>query len=38
VANKFQTGFDQPPLRGKDMTSVVDFVNDPGDILAAFKT
>jgi type I restriction enzyme R subunit len=63
VANKFQTGFDQPKLcgmyvdkrlagiaavqtlsrlnrayPGKDTTSVVDFVNDPDDILAAFKT
>jgi len=63
VANKFQTGFDQPLLcgmyvdkrlagiaavqtlsrlnrahPGKDTTYVVDFVNDPQDILAAFKT
>jgi type I restriction enzyme R subunit len=63
VANKFQTGFDQPLLcgmyvdrrldgiqavqtlsrlnrchPGKDTTYVVDFVNDPKDILAAFKT
>jgi type I restriction enzyme R subunit len=63
VANKFQTGFDQPLLcgmyvdkrlagiaavqtlsrlnrayQGKDTTYVVDFVNDPEDILAAFKT
>jgi type I restriction enzyme R subunit len=63
VANKFQTGFDQPLLCGmyvdrrldgiqavqtlsrlnrchpsKDTTYVVDFVNEPGDILAAFKT
>ena len=63
VANKFQTGFDQPLLcgmyvdrrldgiqavqtlsrlnrcyPGKDTTYVVDFVNDPNDILAAFKT
>jgi len=63
VANKFQTGFDQPSLcgmyvdkrlagiaavqtlsrlnrarPGKDTTYVVDFVNDPEDILAAFKT
>jgi type I restriction enzyme R subunit len=63
VANKFQTGFDQPLLcgmyvdkrlagiaavqtlsrlnrahPGKDTTYVVDFVNDPDDILAAFKT
>ena len=62
VANKFQTGFDEPLLcamyvdkrlggiqavqtlsrlnrchRGKDQTYVVDFVNDPADILAAFK-
>ena len=62
VANKFQTGFDQPMLcgmyvdkrlagitavqtlsrlnrayPGKDTTYVVDFVNDPDDILAAFK-
>jgi len=62
VANKFQTGFDQPLLcgmyvdkrldgisavqtlsrlnrayPGKDTTYVVDFVNDPEDILAAFK-
>ena len=62
VANKFQTGFDEPLLcamyvdkrlggiqavqtlsrlnrffPGKDQTYVVDFVNDPGDILAAFK-
>jgi len=62
VANKFQTGFDQPLLcgmyldkrlagiaavqtlsrlnrshPGKDITYVVDFVNDPEDILAAFK-
>jgi type I restriction enzyme R subunit len=62
VANKFQTGFDQPLLcamyvdkrlggiqavqtlsrlnrcyPGKDQTFVVDFVNDPADILAAFK-
>ena len=62
VANKFQTGFDQPLLcgmyvdkrlagiaavqtlsrlnraaDGKDTTYVVDFVNDPEDILAAFK-
>lgn len=61
VANKFQTGFDQPKLcamyvdkqlsgvaavqtlsrlnrfvPGK-VTSVLDFVNDPDDILAAFK-
>ena len=63
VANKFQTGFDQPLLCGmyvdrrldgiqavqtlsrlnrchvgKDTTYVVDFVNEPDDILAAFKT
>lgn len=63
VANKFQTGFDQPLLcgmyvdkrlagitavqtlsrlnrayDGKDTTYVVDFVNDPEEILAAFKT
>lgn len=63
VANKFQTGFDQPLLcgmyvdkrlagiqavqtlsrlnrcyPGKDDTYVLDFVNDPDDILAAFKT
>ncbi|MDT4329498.1 type I restriction endonuclease subunit R [Methylomonas sp. MS20] len=62
VANKFQTGFDQPLLcgmyvdkrlagiaavqtlsrlnrayQGKDTTYVVDFVNAPEDILAAFK-
>ena len=66
VANKFQTGFDQPLLCGmyidkrlagiaavqtlsrlnrayrddksnKDTTYVVDFVNEPADILAAFK-
>lgn len=62
VANKFQTGFDEPLLcamyvdkrlggiqavqtlsrlnrcyPGKDQTYVVDFVNDPADILAAFK-
>ena len=62
VANKFQTGFDQPLLcamyvdrklggiqavqtlsrlnrahPGKDTTYVVDFVNDPEDILAAFR-
>ncbi len=62
VANKFQTGFDQPLLcgmyvdkrlagiaavqtlsrlnrahPGKDTTYVVDFVNDPEDILEAFK-
>ncbi|QEY31184.1 type I restriction endonuclease subunit R [Synechococcus sp. RSCCF101] len=63
VANKFQTGFDQPLLcgmyvdrklagiqavqtlsrlnrcyPGKDTTYVVDFANDPKDVLAAFKT
>ncbi|MFN9871924.1 MAG: type I restriction endonuclease subunit R [Cyanobacteriota bacterium] len=63
VANKFQTGFDQPLLcgmyvdrrlagiqavqtlsrlnrchPGKSTTYVVDFVNEPADILAAFKT
>lgn len=63
VANKFQTGFDQPLLcgmyvdkmlggiqavqtlsrlnrahSGKDTTYILDFVNDAGDILKAFKT
>ena len=63
VANKFQTGFDQPLLcgmyvdkrlagiqavqtlsrlnrahPGKEITYVLDFVNDPEEILAAFKT
>ncbi len=67
VANKFQTGFDEPLLCGmyvdkrlagiqavqtlsrlnrsyeaefgkKDTTFVLDFVNDPQEILAAFKT
>ncbi len=63
VANKFQTGFDQPLLcgmyvdkrlagiqavqtlsrlnrasPGKDTTYVVDFVNDPAEVLASFKT
>jgi type I restriction enzyme R subunit len=63
VANKFQTGFDQPLLCGmyvdrrlagiqavqtlsrlnrcypeKTTTYVVDFANEPDDILAAFKT
>lgn len=63
VANKFQTGFDQPLLSGmyvdkmlggiqavqtlsrlnrahpgKDTTYILDFVNDPADILKAFKT
>ena len=62
VANKFQTGFDQPFLcgmyvdkrlagiqavqtlsrlnrahPGKDTTYVVDFVNDPEEVLASFK-
>ncbi len=63
VANKFQTGFDQPLLcgmyvdkrlagiqavqtlsrlnrayDGKDTTYVVDFANEPEDVLKAFKT
>lgn len=63
VANKFQTGFDQPLLcgmyvdkrlagiqavqtlsrlnrahPGKDTTYVLDFVNDPKDVLEAFQT
>lgn len=67
VANKFQTGFDQPLLCGmyvdkrlggiqavqtlsrlnraysgpfghKDTTYILDFVNEPDDILAAFRT
>lgn len=63
VANKFQTGFDQPLLcgmyvdrrlagiqavqtlsrlnrahPGKETTYVVDFVNEPAEVLAAFKT
>ncbi len=63
VANKFQTGFDQPLLcgmyvdkrlggiqavqtlsrlnrayPGKDTTYILDFVNEPEDILDAFKT
>ncbi|MEX8504739.1 type I restriction endonuclease subunit R [Leptothrix ochracea] len=67
VANKYQTGFDQPLLCGmyvdkrlggiqavqtlsrlnraysgahgvKDTTYVLDFVNDPDEVLAAFKT
>lgn len=63
VANKFQTGFDQPLLcgmyvdkrldgiqavqtlsrlnrchPGKDTTYILDFVNKPEDVLAAFKT
>ena len=62
VANKFQTGFDQPKLvamyldkkisgveavqtlsrlnrthQGKDTTYVIDFVNHPDEILAAFR-
>jgi type I restriction enzyme R subunit len=62
VANKFQTGFDQPLLcgmyvdkrlaglqavqtlsrlnrahPGKDTTYILDFVNDPEEVLAAFK-
>jgi type I restriction enzyme R subunit len=62
VANKFQTGFDQPKLvamyvdkplkgveciqtlsrlnrtyRGKDTTYVLDFVNDPEEVLEEFK-
>lgn len=62
VANKFQTGFDQPKLvamyvdkplkgvecvqtlsrlnriyKGKDMTFVLDFVNEPEEVLAEFK-
>ncbi len=62
VANKFQTGFDQPKLvamyvdkplkgveciqtlsrlnrtcKGKDTTYVLDFVNDPEEILEEFK-
>lgn len=64
VANKFQTGFDQPKLlamyvdkklkgvecvqtlsrlnrtcneKGKDTTFVLDFINDPEDILNEFK-
>lgn len=62
VANKFQTGFDQPLLcgmyvdrrlagiqavqtlsrlnrayPGKDTTYVLDFVNEPSDVLASFK-
>ncbi|MGF9660647.1 type I restriction endonuclease [Arthrobacter crystallopoietes] len=62
VANKFQTGFDQPLLvamyvdkklsgitavqtlsrlnrvtTGKDQTFVIDFVNDPEEILSAFQ-
>jgi len=63
VANKFQTGFDQPLLcgmyvdkmlggiqavqtlsrlnrahPGKDTTYILDFVNEPSEILKAFKT
>jgi type I restriction enzyme R subunit len=63
VANKFQTGFDQPLLcgmyvdkrlagiqavqtlsrlnrahPGKDTTYILDFVNDPDEVLSAFKT
>jgi len=63
VANKFQTGFDQPLLcgmyvdrrlagiqavqtlsrlnrsyPGKDKTYILDFVNEPEEILAAFQT
>ena len=63
VANKFQTGFDQPLLcgmyvdkrlagiqavqtlsrlnrayPGKDTTYVLDFINDPEEVLAAFRT
>lgn len=63
VANKFQTGFDQPLLcgmyvdkrlagiqavqtlsrlnrshRGKEKTFIVDFVNEPAEILEAFRT
>jgi type I restriction enzyme R subunit len=63
VANKFQTGFDEPLLcgmyvdrrlagiqavqtlsrlnrahPGKDTTYVLDFTNDPAEILAAFQT
>jgi len=67
VANKFQTGFDQPLLSGmyvdkrlagiqavqtlsrlnrayngphglKDTTYILDFVNDPDEVLAAFQT
>lgn len=62
VANKFQTGFDQPLLvsmyvdkklsgvtavqtlsrlnrtaKGKDATFILDFVNEPSDILEAFE-
>jgi type I restriction enzyme R subunit len=63
VANKFQTGFDQPLLcgmyvdkllggiqavqtlsrlnranPGKDTTYILDFVNDPAEVLKAFRT
>lgn len=63
VANKFQTGFDQPLLcgmyvdkqlagiqavqtlsrlnrahKGKDTTYILDFVNEPAEVLKAFKT
>lgn len=63
VANKFQTGFDQPKLvamyvdkkisgveavqtlsrlnrtyPGKDRTFVIDFANEPSEVLNAFKT
>ncbi|MBR8179415.1 MULTISPECIES: type I restriction endonuclease subunit R [Burkholderia] len=63
VANKFQTGFDQPLLcgmyvdkmlggiqavqtlsrlnraqPGKDTTYILDFINDAGEVLKAFKT
>ncbi len=63
VANKFQTGFDQPLLcgmyvdkmlggiqavqtlsrlnrahPGKDTTYILDFVNEPAEVLKAFKT
>jgi type I restriction enzyme R subunit len=63
VANKFQTGFDQPLLCGmyvdkrlagiqavqtlsrlnraypdKDTTYILDFVNDPAEVLKSFKT
>lgn len=64
VANKYQTGFDQPllcamyvdkrldgvtavqtlsrlnrtyPARGKDTTFILDFVNDPAEILETFR-
>jgi type I restriction enzyme R subunit len=63
VANKFQTGFDQPLLcgmyvdkqlagiqavqtlsrlnrayKGKDTTYILDFINDPAEVLKSFKT